>query len=159
LSESDSHLVGSPVAALLVEQVSADQSGAAVRFGRPGSLERLDRAVAGCRIAREGQADGLPSGRIAANVAQVAVCHSGRPGADVNTDSSSGAADVVLVDHRLGAQGHGCKHGVCRSLDRGRGAYDVGRLPYVHGCGPIRSLYADIHRTPRPTFRFLVNVR
>ena len=31
--------------------------------------------------------------------------------------------------------------------DRSRDAYDVARLRHAHGFGPIRSLYADIHRT------------
>jgi len=38
--------------------------------------------------------------------------------------------------------------GEYRRLDDGaRGAYDVARLRHAHGFGPIRSLYADIHRT------------
>ena len=35
-----------------------------------------------------------------------------------------------------------------RRLDeRSRSAYDLGRLRHAHGFGPIRSLYADVHRT------------
>ena len=38
--------------------------------------------------------------------------------------------------------------GEYRRLDeRSRSAYDLDRLRHAHGFGPIRSLYADVHRT------------
>jgi hypothetical protein len=34
-----------------------------------------------------------------------------------------------------------------RLAERSRSAYDLERLRHAHGFGPIRSLYADVHRT------------